>query len=234
VVTMRRSHGATVTTLDRQAVEHYVREHDVVVELVPAIGEHVREGDTLFRVYGAAAPNLGVLEASVVLSDERNLDDDPAFAFRLLVDVAIKALSPAINDPSTAVQMLDWIDGMLRDAAPRELGGGLYRDESGEVRVVYRTSTWHDLVALAFEEIMWYGRGSMQVCRRLEAILDGLIADVAPHRRPPLEELRARLATSVEESFPLPGTRIVASTPDRLGLGMAERTTGRRSLESPD
>ena len=231
VVTMRRSHGATLTTLDRQAVEHYVREHDVVVELVPAIGEHVREGDTLFRVYGAAAPNLGVLEASVVLGDERNLDDDPAFAFRLLVDVAIKALSPAINDPSTAVQMLDWIDGMLRDAAPRELGGGLYRDESGDVRVVYRTSTWNDLVALAFEEIMWYGRESMQVCRRLEAILDGLIADVAPHRRPPLEELRARLATSVDESFPFPGTRIVASTPDRLGLGMAERATGRRWWE---
>ena len=231
VVTMRRSHGATVTTIDRQAVEHYVREHDVVVELVPAIGEHVREGDTLFRVYGAAAPNLGVLEASVVLGDERNLDDDPAFAFRLLVDVAIKALSPAINDPSTAVQMLDWIDGMLRDAAPRELGGGLYRDESGDVRIVYRTSTWHDLVALAFEEIVWYGRESMQVCRRLEAILDGLIADVAPHRRPPLEELRARLATSVDESFPFPGTRIVASTPDRLGLGMAERATGRRWWE---
>ena len=159
VVTMRKSHGATVTTIDREAVERYVRDHDVVVELVPAIGEHVREGDTLFRVYGAAAPNLGVLEASVVLGDERNLDDDPAFAFRLLVDVAIKALSPAINDPSTAVQMLDWIDGMLRDAAPRELGGGLYRDESGDVRIVYRTSTWNDLVALAFEEIMWYGRG---------------------------------------------------------------------------
>jgi uncharacterized membrane protein len=235
VVTMRKSHGATVTTIDRHAVERYVREHDVVVELVPAIGEHVREGQTLFRVYGADAPNLGVLEASVVLGDERNLDDDPAFAFRLLVDVAIKALSPAINDPSTAVQMLDWIDGLLRDAAPRELGGGLYRDESGEVRIVYRTSTWKDLVALAFEEIMWYGRASLQVCRRLDAILDGLIADVAPHRRPPLEDLRARLAASVDASFPAPGTRMVASTPDRLGLGLAERATVPRPPEpSPD
>jgi uncharacterized membrane protein len=57
----------------------------------------------------------------VVLGDERNLDDDPAFAFRLLVDVAIKALSPAINDPSTAMQMLDWIEGML--LARRGAGG---------------------------------------------------------------------------------------------------------------
>jgi uncharacterized membrane protein len=232
-VTMRRSRGATLITVDRAEVQRYVGEHDVVLELVPAIGEHVRFGDTLFRVYGDAAPNLARLESTVVLGDERNLEDDPAFAFRLLVDIAIKALSPAINDPSTAVQMLDWIDDLLREASARDLGGGLYRDADGTTRIVYRTSTWADLVALAFEEIAWYGRESIQVTRRLQAILDGLITDLPRHRRPPLEELRARITTSIEESFVLRGTRATASQPDRLGLGMAERPLVLREVGEP-
>jgi uncharacterized membrane protein len=222
-VTLRHSYGASLTTIDRRAVVRWVRATGTVVELVPAIGEHVRQGTLLFRIYGGEPRDLRRLERAVVLGDERNLDDDPAFAFRLLVDTAVKALSPAINDPSTAVQVLDWIEGLLRDAAPRELGGGEYRDETGAIRIVYRTSTWEDLVGLAFEEILFYGRTAIQVQRRMRAIFDGLIADLPEHRRPAIVELRSRLALSVAEEFPLRGTRTVASHPDRLGLGMAER-----------
>ena len=161
----------------------------------------------------------------MVLGDERNLDDDPAFAFRLLVDVADQGPLPGHQRPvdRRADARLDRRDAARR-RAERELGGGLYRDASGDVRVVYRTSTWKDLVALAFEEIVCYGRESLQVCRRLEAILDGLIADrrAAPATAARVELRQPGSATSVDESFPFPGTRIVASDADRLGLGMAE------------
>jgi uncharacterized membrane protein len=192
-----------------------------VVELVPAIGEHVRRGQLLFRVFGGSPRDLGRIERSVILADERNFEDDPAFAFRLLVDIAIKALSPAVNDPTTAIQMLDWIDELLRDASTRKLGEGMRRDELGEVRVVYHTSSWQDLVTLSFEEILYYGRSSIQVCRRLEATLAALVDDLPAHRRPPLVELRARLDQSIQESFTMEGTRTVARDGDRLGLGMA-------------
>lgn len=220
-VTLRGAYGATVVTIDFTAVEEFVERTGVVVELLPAIGEHVRRGSPLFRVYGPDATGLGELERSLMLGDERSVDRDPAFAFRLLVDIAVKALSPAINDPSTAVQVLDWLDGLLRDASARELGVGLKRDGDGRAHIVYRTSTWEDLVALSFEEILFYGRQSTQVLRRLRALLNALLVDLPAHRRPPIEELRLRLELTVAQSFPLEGTRAVASQPDRLGLGMA-------------
>lgn len=220
-VTLRGAYGATVVTIDFAAVEEFIERTGAIVELVPSIGEHVRRGSPLFRAYGHNTTGLRELERSLVLGDERNLDNDPAFAFRLLVDIAVKALSPAINDPSTAVQVLDWLAGLLRDASTRELGVGLKRDAEGRVHIAYHTSTWEDLVALSFEEILFYGRQSTQVLRRLLALLDALLVDLPAHRQPPIEELRHRLRLTVAQSFPLEGTRAVASQPDRLGLGMA-------------
>jgi uncharacterized membrane protein len=220
-VVLRRTYGATLVTANFDAVAEFADETGSVVEVVPAIGEHVRVGMVLMRVYGGQPHDLRRLEASVILGDERNFENDPSFAFRLLVDVGVKALSPAINDPSTAVQMLDWLSGLLRDAATRRLGEGFRRDGAGRVRVAYHTSTWEDLVALTFEEIMFYGRESIQVCRRLRAMLDALIAELPAHRLPPLVELRERLRQSVDLSFPLEGTRRTAHDGDRLGLGMA-------------
>lgn len=220
-VVLRRTFGASLVTIAHDEIMKYAKDTSSVVELVPAIGEHVRRGVPLFRVYGGDPRDLRRLEKSVVLSDERNMDDDPSFAFRLLVDVAIKALSPAINDPTTAVQVLDWLGGLLRDASERKLGEGVRRDEEGRVRVVYRSSTWEDLVALSFEEILFYGRTSIQVCRRLEALLKGLVEDLPPHRRPAIVELRHRLELSIQQAFPLEGTRTTARDGDRLGLGMA-------------
>jgi uncharacterized membrane protein len=135
-----------VVALDRTGIANLAEQHDAVIECVPAVGEYIPAGGVLLHVYGSRQLPERRLRRSVVLGDERTLDDDPAFAFRMLVDVAIKALSPAVNDPTTAVQSLDRIEGLLHYAAAKHLSTGIVADRHGAVRLVYPVPTWEDLV----------------------------------------------------------------------------------------
>ena len=214
--------GTVVVALNRTGIANLARQYDAVIELVPAIGDHVPAGGTLLNVYGPRQLPERRLRRGVLLGDERTLDDDPAFAIRMLVDVAIKALSPAVNDPTTAVQSLDRIEDLLRYAAPKHLSTGIVTDRHGTVRLVYQTPTWEDLVELALDEIPAFGAGQYQVARRLRALLDALIADVPEKRRPPLVQQGALLDDAVSTAIPQ-GQRADALVPDRQGIGMSRR-----------
>jgi uncharacterized membrane protein len=120
-----------VVALDRTAIADLAARYDAVIQLVPAIGDHVPAGGTLLNVYGSRELPGRRLRRAVVLGDERTIDDDPAFAIRMLVDVAIKALSPAVNGPTTAVQPLDRIEDLLRYAASKHLSTGTVTDKHG-------------------------------------------------------------------------------------------------------
>jgi len=117
--------GSVVVALNRAGIVRLAEQYDAVIELVPAIGDHVPAGGALFNVYGSRRLPEQRLRRGLVLGDERTLDDDPAFAIRMVVDVAIKALSPAVNDPTTAVQSLDRIEDLLRYAASKQLSVGI-------------------------------------------------------------------------------------------------------------
>ena len=120
-------------------------------------------------------PRRRALCHAVALGQERTPEQDPAFAFRIMVDIASKGLSPAINDPTTAVLAIDQIHNLLHAVGSRRLAHGRVRDESGRLRVVYRTPEWQDFVHLAVTEIRQFGGGSIQVARRLRAMLENLI-----------------------------------------------------------
>ena len=221
-VRLTRSDGGTVRAVEARELQRSIRRAGTFVELVPALGEHVDRGAVLYRVHGELLRDeLPRLERSVVLGDERAVDRDPAFAFRLLVDIAITALSSVAKDPTTAVQVIDWLQSLLADAAGRRLGTGVVAGRGGEVVAVYHGATWDDLVMLSFEEILFYGREDLQVTRRMRAALDDLLAVVPPHRRAPLISLRHRLESTTFWSFEQAGTRAVALQGDRLGLGGA-------------
>ncbi len=79
----------------------------------------------LAEVYGAGPPSARYLRQQFALGRERTIEQDPAFAMRILVDIAIKALSPAINDPTTAVQVLDHVEALLGDLARTEAARAL-------------------------------------------------------------------------------------------------------------
>lgn len=216
--------GQVVVALDRAGFASLAQKYDAVIQLVPAVGDHVPAGGTLLNVYGPRELPERRLRHAVVLGDERTLDDDPAFAIRLLVDVAIKALSPAINDPTTAVQSLDRIGDLLRYAAPKHLSTGTVTDSTGVIRLVYPTPTWEDLVELALDEIRAFGAGQYQVARRLRALLDDLIADVPEKRRPPLLQQGTLLNDAIISAIPQ-NQRADALVPDRQGIGMSRHAT---------
>lgn len=151
-----------------------------------------------------------------MVDQERSLRLDPLYTLRLLVDIALRALSPGVNDPTTAVRSLDTIESVLRTVAPAPVGPiALTR---GRGRVVLRRPTWADIVDLALMEVLAAGIGAPQVTRRLMALLDDLLADVPPERRPPLQRYRALLVEGVATSFP-PDARTIALIADRQGIG---------------
>ena len=160
---------------------------DAVVVIPLAIGDPVIVGEPIARVHGGARLSERSLRHAIWLGDDRDLDNDPGYAIRLLVDIAIRALSPAVNDPTTAVSVLDELDGILRVLGRRDLEANVASDPRGVVRLVRAVSSWDDLVALALTEIHQYGRESIQVERRLAALLRNLPGVLPPHRRSAIE-----------------------------------------------
>ena len=214
--------GAVFVTLDRRGLVKLAQGGDAVIEFVHAVGDHVPADGALLNVHGPRELPKHRLWRGLVLGDERTIDNDPAFAIRMLVDVAIKALSPAVNDPTTAVQTLDRIEDLLRYAAAKHLSVGTVSDDRGTIRLVYPTPTWEDLVELALTEIRAFGAGQYQIARRLRALLDALLADVPERRRPAVLGQLALLDDAVTTGFP-PAQRDGALVADRQGIGMARR-----------
>jgi uncharacterized membrane protein len=135
------------------------------------------------------------------------------------VDIASKALSPAVNDPTTAVLAIDQIHHLLRDIGKRYLAEGHELDRKGKVRLIYRTPNWEDFVQLGTTEIRQYGRDSIQVQRRLRAMLKDLIETLPERRAPILEKEVALLGTLSRRAFPDLDDQELAESGDLQGIG---------------
>lgn len=193
---------------------------DCTIELVPQVGDFVSVGDPLFRVLqSGAAKQTDALRQSVAVGQERTMEQDPAFAFRILVDIASKGLSPAINDPTTAVLAIDQIHHLLRNVGRRRLDDGRVCDSSGRLRLVYRTPDWEDFVQLAITEIRQFGAASIQVNRRLRAMLENLIQVLPESRSRLLRGELNLLRRSAERFFTEPEDRAMAEVSDSQGVG---------------
>ncbi|PTL84857.1 DUF2254 domain-containing protein [Vitiosangium sp. GDMCC 1.1324] len=196
--------GRVLGGLDTEGLVADARRADCILVLSVAVGDYVHPGTPLARVYGARASlSEKTLLRRLVLGRERQLKLDPLFSLRLLVDIAIRALSPSINDPTTAVEMLDRLGTLLHMAAHRHLGMGALRDENGHLRLLLLEPRWEDFVTLGVTEIRHYGQDAPQVTRRLHALLRDLEEEVPPERRPALEhelELLAGSANTGEDA----------------------------------
>jgi len=197
------------------------KQHDASIKVVTAIGDTVLEGTPLLHIFNASSP-FAERELSRVLElgEERTFEQDPKYAIRLLVDIAIRALSPAINDPTTAVQALDQIGDLLLRLGSRRLEIGAYPDDSGRIRLMIPFPSWDDFLHLSFEEILSYGARSVQVMRRMKALIADLLTVVPPERRASLRYWQERLQTSIARSFEDAEEKLSASSEDRQGLGV--------------
>jgi len=200
---------------------------DALVEVTVAVGDTISESTPLFRIVNArAAIDERELRRTIAFGVERTFDQDPKYAIRLLVDIAIRALSSAINDPTTAVQALDQIGDLLLRLGRRQLEIGAFNDDFGRVRVIVPFPSWDDFLRLAFGEISAYGARSVQVMRRMLALISDLSASVPPERRPALEQWQTRLRRSVVDNFFDAEQRTAALAEDRQGLGVTRRAAG--------
>ncbi|MEU8520827.1 DUF2254 domain-containing protein [Streptomyces sp. NBC_01216] len=194
------------------------RRHGVVLRLLPRIGDFVLPGSRVVAVHGDGhVPRL--LSSALSVGVERGFRQDLSFGLRQLADIALRALSPSLNDPTTAVQCLDRITQILAALADRPLGSVRYRDRKGTVRLVQDVPGWADLVDLGFTEIRGCAEGSPQVVRRLVAGLDDLLALAPPARREALLRHRALLVQRVERTAQEPADREFALEADRQGIG---------------
>lgn len=219
-ITVQRRTGV-LAEFNRSVLVELARRASVTLELVPGVGEFIWPGQPLFRVHGAGNVDERLLRLAVTIRDERTIEDDPAFALRIIVDTAIRALSPAVNDPTTAVHGLDALELLMCEIARRNLEASHASDDHSVVRLVWRSPSWPDLVSLAFDEVRVYGADSIQVCRRLRAALDGVRAGSPPSRRPAIDQQLEQLRRALERSFPPASAELViAAQADRTGLGL--------------
>ena len=193
-----------------------------VIELVPQVGDFIATDEPLFRLYdGAISINERELRSTVAFGRERTLEQDPTFAFRIIVDIALKALSPAINDPTTAVIAIDQLHRLLRSAGRRNLRTDELLGQSGQLRVVFRTPNWEDFVHLACTEIRFCGASNIQIARRLRAMIENLIETLPKHRHAALQQELSLLDRQLERCFVYPEDRALARVGDSQGLGGA-------------
>ena len=218
--TVANPSDGVVLAFDSKGLVAIAERAECVIELVPQVGDFVAAGDPLFRVLGSRAPwPAESLCDFVALGQERTPEQDPGFAFRIMVDIASKGLSPAINDPTTAVLAIDQIHHLLRTVGNRHLADGRVRDSAGRLRLVYRTPDWEDFVQLAVTEIRHFGGASIQVARRLRAMLENLIQSLTSERAALLRVELALLHRSAERFFSEPEDRALADVSDFQGVG---------------
>jgi len=222
VIVPNLGESGVVAHLDvHQLVAEAARLH-TTIDLVCRMGSYVAKGGALLRVEGAESEiDRERLDRAVDMADERTIDQDPLYAFRLLVDIATRALSPAVNDPTTAVQALDRIEALLRILASRRLDSGMIRDHNDVVRLVVPLPGWDDFLLVGLTEIRQFGAHSTQVTRRLRALLDDLLLNAPPCRRAAVARQLALLDQTVAASVTDPVERDLALQADRHGLGGA-------------
>lgn len=208
---------AVLDGIDAHRLVDLASAHGCVLRLTVPVGTYLPRGFALMEVQGGTRPDPHAVGRALNSSAARTLYQDPEYGVRQLVDIAIRALSPAVNDPTTAVQSLDRLHGVLRAVAGRPDPSGVYVDGDGVVRLLVPTPGWDRLVELTFTEIALYGVGSPQITRKLMAVYDDLERCVPHSRVASIEMQRTWLRDEVARRHALPEARVLR--PDPLGLG---------------
>ena len=225
-LTVRAVHPGAVQAVNLRGMATWAAQHDCLVVLRHSVGEFIETGDLLFEVYGRFGPADAAeraLRGLVALGLERTIEQDPAFALRVMVDVASKALSPAINDPTTAAQVLDYLGDSLRVIGETDRSAPAWQPGAAKRGVVIPVRCWEDFLSLGITEIREFGSSSIQVLRRVRAVLEKLLQEVRPENRAAVKAEIERLDATVAAGFSGSIDRDWAGIADSQGLGGPER-----------
>jgi len=212
----------TVTELDTKSLTDWAERGEAVIEMVAVVGDTLVDGSIVLRMHGGNGKVLlKDLMQAVHLGTERTFTQDPKYPIRLLVDIAIKALSPAINDPTTAVQAIDQIEDLLRRISRCDLQARHLRGTRGALRVIVPMPTWDHYLTLAFDEIRQFGASSVQIMRRLRATLTGLEEATTASRAIAIHQYLQHLDWAIERAQLDARDKQTALQEDQQGLGFS-------------
>lgn len=213
--------AGTVQGLDLGRLIAIACESGCRIDVLPRVGDFLAIDDELLTIKGPGAfdVNETVLRECVILGVERSLAQDPAFGFRIIVDIASRALSPAVNDPTTAVLAIDQLQFLLGYLGTRQLDCGTRCDSGGRVLLRFASPSWSDFVILALTEIRQFGGQSVQVMRRLQALFAALLQTLPDERAATVREQQALLVASLPQTLTCASDRTLALDGDAQGLG---------------
>jgi len=218
---LRATRSGTIQAVDTAGLTAFARRHSCLVVFRHSVGDFVPVGAVILEVHGATLPSAASqrLAGMVALGAERTIEQDPAFAIRVMVDIASRALSPAVNDPTTAVQVLDYLEEALRMVGSAEAPGAAALPATLTTGVIMPVRTWPDVLALGITEIRGYGATSIQVTRRLRALLEELGELVLPENRAAVDDEMRRLDATVQATYASSVDLDRAGSPDHQGMG---------------
>lgn len=193
----------TLQQVDLRRLVKAAERAEAVVIFHVRVGAIIREGSTIATVDGNL--NDDAVKASCIVSADRAFDQDPLLAFRLLADIGLRALSPAVNDPASAVQALDAVTGLLTLLAPRELATGAITSSDGLVRVLLDMPDWKDFVGEGLDALLAVAGASPLMIQRAHTTLRQLADATPPTRQPEVEARLQSLAASPLDALRHPG-----------------------------
>lgn len=208
IVTTRRN--GYLQSVDDALLLHVARENDTIVRMERGIGEFVVEGTPLVSLAREEPPDeelISSLRAAYTIDRFRTVEQDCAFGIRQLVDMALRALSPGINDTTTAAMCVDHLTAILARLASREIPSS-FRFEDGELRLISIGPTFADLAAASFDQIRGSAGGNLAILLRMLGALQ-TIAGLTdnPEHREALREQAEFVAEVAERTIDSPHDR---------------------------
>ncbi len=184
---MRSTGHGYIQYVDEDGLLEFAQSCDALVRMECAVGQFVAEGAPLMSLTGVAAEDeeslTGAANRMFVIDTYRTVHQDVGFGVRQIVDIALKALSPSMNDPTTAVSCIDYLSSLLARFAARKIPSR-YRRAEGRLRVIARGPQFDELLHEAFDELRGAASGSLRVqLRVLDALEQIAAAAVGSDRR---------------------------------------------------
>ncbi len=175
---------------------------DGLIVLRASVGGALQQGGPVADLHGGDVVDATVLDG-LVTGEERTFHQDPLLAFRLLADICMRALSPAVNDPATAVQGLDTVEGLLRPLASRDLDVADVTDRTGTLRVVLALPSWDDYLSTGLDDLIECASRSPMVLLRTKGLLTTLLDTAPPARQQSITRRLHRAEELGAANFPL-------------------------------
>ena len=169
-LSLKSARNGYVQFIDEVVLINLAEENNMSIYLNRGVGQFIPAGVPCLTISPAGAVTDDLRSrclACLHIGPLRSLELDIEFGFLQLVDIALKAISPAVNDPSTAIACIDHMSGLLILAATLEPPRSRLADDNGVVRLTRRQATFSRLLDIAYNQIIPYGKADMAVSLRL-------------------------------------------------------------------